>query len=290
MGVFLIDPTTKAIQDVETELTDRVRAATDKHGDASEALIEVIRSLIGDPQQILFAAIAGGRLVLALDNYGLLRSNQLFWHLSDNVAGKFGGKALLLAVAPEGYLTPVADEVRAGLEASVVWDEGVSLLKLVERILVKPGEPPQIARIPVFSDDPDPEILKQMRNPQPEDVQPPDDQPPTDPSDPQNVAPNSDASHLPAREGGVGGGALGEPLTAIEGSRLPQAGWTVQTRPDGSARAVRYVLEGDKLSPAAMMTAPTLALLREQRPAGLRTVEPSDEDGEDVVELWVSSA
>ena len=289
MGVFLIDPTTKAIHDVETELTDRVRAATDKHGDASEALIEAIRALIGDPQQILLLAIAGGRLVLALDNYGLLRANQSFWHLMDNPQGRFGGKALLLAVAPEGYLTPVVDEARASIQASVIWDHGVSLLKLVERIIVTPGEPPQIARIPVFSDDPEPEILKQMRNPQPEDVQPPDDRPP--PEVDGNAAPSSDPSRLPAREDGVGGGAaepLGEPLTAIEGSPLPTAGWTVQTRPDGSARAVRYVLEGDKLSPAAMMTAPTLAALREQRPAGLRTVEPSDEDGEDVVELWVA--
>lgn len=283
MAVFLIDPTTKAIQDVETELTDRVRSSTDKHGDASEALIEAIRALIGDPQQILLLAIAGGRLVLALDNYGLLRGNQAFWHLSDNPQGRFGGKALLLAVAPEGYLTPVVDEAREGLEASVVWDEGVSLLRLVERIVVTPGEPPQIARIPVFSDEPEPEILKQMRNPQPEDVIPP-----TDPGHPENVAPNSDASHLPAREGGVGGGALGEPLTAIEGSQLPASGWTVETRPDGSARAVRYVLEGDRLSPAAMLSAPTLEALRAQRPAGLRTIEPADDDAPDVVELWVA--
>jgi hypothetical protein len=264
MPVFLIDPTTQTTIDVEERFVEMVRERHDRGDHPGDALVGAIKATIGDPKQVIMRPIAGGRLVLAVDNFGMLKQQQRFWRLSDGNI-RIAGTALLLAVGPEGTLMPLSDEARPTVEAAVVWEpEGLSVVKIVERLSVSPGEPPQIVPIPVFSDDPDPAWLKL----EPEPI----DEPDPDLPDflPQNAGNRPGASQAPAREDGA-----------------PLEGWSVRSRPDGSARAVRYVLDGDSLSPAEMLTAGSLDALRLMRPDGLRAITPSDDDAEDVIELWV---
>jgi hypothetical protein len=60
--------------------------------------------------------------------------------------------------------------------------------------------------------------------------------------------------------------------------------WIVSARPDGSVKAVRYLLTGDELTPAQMITAKDIEALRPLLPPNLVRSDPEDNDPPEIIE------
>lgn len=259
MPVFLIDPTSESVSDVEQAIVRSISEDGDR-------MIDAVRSTI-DAKQVAMLGLGGGRLVLFVDNYGLLRGQQSFWRMSDGQQ-KIGGKALLMAVSDEGFIVPLGPGITSeSVAGSIVWERGVTLLRLHEDIAGGvSGQMPQIVRIPVFSDDPNPAILAQF----------------------DAIRGNDDTQaspqpHLSGPDSGLGAG----PLVGAQ-EREAGAVWTVTARPDGSVRALRYTVDGDEVDlTGEVLTAADLPALRLLLPPGCNRVEPYDDDPPDVIEVWV---
>jgi hypothetical protein len=242
MAAFLVDPFTRSITDVEETLDPQV------------PLLENMRQAVG-AMQLTLAGVAGGQLVMAIDSFGLLKRQQAFWHFIDG-GSKIAGKALLFAVDQEtGMIAPVRPDALEALREGIVFDEGVTLVRVEETILHEPGQLPMIARIPVFSDDPNPAVLEQLH------------------AESRTVTPRGDLEVLEASEA----------RARIHGG----SGWLVKARADGSVAALRYVLDGEELRLAEVRSAGDVKELRTLMPPGLTPVEPGDDEEPDVIELWL---
>lgn len=77
-----------------------------------------------------------------------------------------------------------------------------------------------------------------------------------------------------------------DPALPAEPPQVTDLGWSVYEREDGSFRAVQYRLDGEKLEPVAMFSAPTLEEVRTKLPPGLTKVDPADHDNPELVESW----
>lgn len=262
MAVFLIDPEAETIVDVEERFSAEIERLGEELG-PHEALTRVMREQLG-VRQLVIRPLANGRLALVVDNFGLLKPAQSFWRLADGDI-KMAGKGLLMAVGPQGQLMPIDQSFRPQIEAAIVWERGVSLLRIVERVATTPGQVPSIVLFPVFSDDPEPEVLRQLDEAAAREQA-------KEPQDAPEIA-------------GNGSGAVFSSADGVED------GWTVEARQDGSCRALRYVLADGMLAPTSeMLSAPNLVELRKLMPPGLQRIEPGDDDAPNVIELWVRDA
>ena len=243
MAAFLVDPFAQTVIDVEPRF------------DQARPLLDNLRLLM-DAQLLTLAGVAHNRLALVIDGFGFLRRPQAFWSFAGE-RQRVAGRAVLFAIDPSnGMLAPIRDDALAELEAAIRFHPDVALIRVEERILTEEGEVPAIARIPIFSDDPEPQILK-------------------------------DIDEELARNPMVPGSRLPSSQAAIAPPPVPGAGWVVQARQDGSVMATRYTLEGEALKLAEMRSAADLPSLRQLMPANLVRREPGDDEPSDVLELWV---
>jgi hypothetical protein len=280
MAVYLIDPVDKSVIDVELVLNGAMEGGED--------FLETVRGMIKDQRRIEQLAIIGlssGQAAMIVDNFGMLRKRQAFWRLT-NGTNKIGGKAMLFAVAPDGTLMPFPPN-SLSLESlrNLVVFEDVTVTRIVEQVVTTPGQVPQIARLAIYSDDPEPEIEKQImaaREAESHPIPDPSDLPP-DPSDQSpNLSPNQ-SPHLPPK-------TTSQPPAsqAPTGEAVLDSGWIVRALSSGGVQAVRYVLEADSIKPAAeRLTAANLAELRKLMPEGYERREPDDDAPADVIEMWV---
>lgn len=273
MAVYLVDPVGKAVSDVEEDLGQAMEAGAD-FLDTVREMIRLERRI----EQLAIVALSSGQAAMIVDNFGMLRKEQSFWRLN-NGPNRIAGKAVVFAVAVDGTLMPFPPGTLTieNMRSLVVFDD-VTVVRIVEQVVTTPGQVPQIARLAVYSDDPEPGGLEAKiqaardedqsdRQPQPSDVQPPPshfDLSPKTTSQPG-------ASQVPA-------GA--EPVL--------DTGWIVRSLSAGRVQAVRYVLEADSIKPAAeRLTAESLPELRKLMPEGYERQEPDDDAEPDVIELWV---
>jgi hypothetical protein len=140
---FLVDPFTETVTDVH----DRLEAPD------GQAFLDHVRREM-QARQLDLVAIAGGQLAMFIDNFGLLRGpEQRYWRFKDGEA-KVAGRALILAVDPDtGFLAPIRADSIERIREGIVWQPGVTLLRVEEIILTSPGEPPRLFRRPRFSDE-----------------------------------------------------------------------------------------------------------------------------------------
>jgi len=237
MAAFLVDPISRSIADVEDRL------------DPGKPVLESLRTIIG-ATQLSIVGIANNGLALVVDNFGMLKPGVGYWRFSDG-SSRIAGKAVVFAIDREtGALAPVVDEALQTLVDNVVFaDDDVHLLRVEELILTEPGEAPMIARVPVFSDEPEPEVLAAHDAGQ------------------RTVQPAQDAVQAPGED----------------------TGWVVQASRQGGVRATRYRLdEAGGLETVEVRSAADLHALRELMPPGLKRVDPSDDEPADVLELWVA--
>jgi hypothetical protein len=277
MAVYLIDPIDKSVTDVELVLNAAMEGGED--------FLETVRGMIKDQRRIEQLAIIGlssGQAAMIVDNFGMLRKRQAFWRLS-NGSNKIGGKAMLFAVAPDGTLMPFPPNSLSleSLRELVVFED-VTVTRIIEQVVTTPGQVPQIARLAIYSDDPEPEIEKQILAAREAESHPiPDaDLNPTSPHLPPNQPPNSDLSPKTTPQPPASQASAGEAVL--------DSGWIVRALSSGGVQAVRYVLEADSIKPAAeRLTAANLAELRKLMPEGYERREPDDDAPADVIEMWV---
>jgi hypothetical protein len=293
MAVFLIDPFSKTVSDVQDELDAALEADID--------LLEFMRvrlSPAGDRlvRQVSIIAANQDQLAIFVDNFGMLKGGQEFWRFAAG-GDRIAGKAMMFAVDPEsGRIAPLDPAMVGDVEKAIVWEEDIYLLRVHEQLLTAPGEMPVIARIPVFNDDPHPKVLDDIEEARSEEHAldasngshgPP--QPPHGPPQPSHGPPQPShgplktTSQPPASQAPAAAPAAPEPDNiALD------TGWIVRSLASGSVQAVRYVLESDSIRPATdRLTADNLADLRAMMPAGYERQEPDDDAAPDILELWV---
>lgn len=249
MAAFLIDPHAKTMTDVEPGFDEQI------------PFLDTMRQLLG-ATQLTIMGLAGGNLAVVLDNFGMLKREQAYWQFVGG-GSRVAGKAVMFAVHPgNGALAPIREEAYDDLRAGIEFcDDDISLIRVEEVILTEAGSVPVIARVPVFSDNPEPDVLKEIN------------------ALARTVAPMD-----------MGDGDQPE----INGQAPPEAsivdtGWVVQASKAGGVKATRYRLQDGILTPAEMRTAKDLEGLRKLMPPGMKRVDPSDEEPEDVLELWVET-
>ena len=252
MAAFLIDPAAESMTDVEPGFDEAV------------PFLETMRSLVG-AHQLAIMPLANHSLALVVDNFGLLKKDQAYW--SFNGGDKIAGKGVMFAVRPDtGALAPIREEAFDELRAVVTFHPDVSLIRVEEVILTEKGRVPFIARVPVFSDNPEPEVLREIHNSN------------------RTVAPMvEDGADAPEHVDGMNG-TEPPPATIVD------SGWVVQARKGGGVKATRYRLQDGILTPYEMRSAKDLEALRALMPPDMRRVDPSDDEPEDVLELWVEGA
>ena len=249
MAAFLIDPAAESMTDVEPGFDEAV------------PFLDTMRRLVG-AHQLAIIGLADGKLALVVDNFGLLKREQAYWSFAGG--NKVAGKGVLFAVNSEnGALAPIRDDALDELRAAVEFFPDASLIRVEEVILMEQGRVPFIARIPVFSDDPEPAVLREIHD--------------------------SNRTVAPMVENGAD-----EPQH-VNGTEPPPAtivdsGWVVQARKGGGVKATRYRLQDGILTPYEMRSAKDLEALRALMPPDMRRVDPSDDEPEDVLELWVEGA
>jgi hypothetical protein len=277
MAVYLIDPIDKSVTDVELVLNGAMEGGED--------FLETVRGLIKDQRRIEQLAIIGlssGRAAMIVDNFGMLRKRQAFWRLS-NGSNKIGGKAMLFAVAPDGTLMPFpANSLSLESLRELLVFEDVTVTRIIEQVVTTPGQVPQIARLAIYSDDPEPEIEKQIQAAREAEPHPISDSGLTSPHLPPDpdLPPNSDLSPKTTPQPPASQAPAGEAVL--------DSGWIVRALGSGGVQAVRYVLEADSIKPAAeRLTAANLAELRKLMPEGYERREPDDDAPADVIEMWV---
>jgi hypothetical protein len=279
MAVFLIDPYSKTVSDVQEELDDALAADID--------LLEFMRvrlSPAGDRlvRQVSIIAANQDRLAIFVDNFGMLKGGQEFWRFAAG-GDRIAGKAMMFAVDPEsGRIAPLDPAMVGDVAKAVVWEEDIYLLRVHEQLLTAPGEMPVIARIPVFNDDPHPKVLDDIEEARSEehalDASNGSHGPPQPPHGPLKTTSQPPASQAPAAA----------PAAPEPDNIALDTGWIVRSLASGEVQAVRYVLESDSIRPAAeRLQADNLADLRAMMPAGYERQEPDDDAAPDILELWV---
>lgn len=276
MAAFLINPEAQTVVDVEPLFAPEL------------GLLENVRRMIEAPQ-VSIIGLANNQLALIVDNFGLLKKNQHYFRFIDGQS-KIAGKALLFAIdKPTGQIAPVRPDAIEDIVRAIAWCPDVTLLRVEEQILIEPGTVPQIARIPVWSDDPEPEVLRSIDEARAREHAPA--RPNGDgithplPTPPPPLMP-------PPRTDTLAAGGLDMARDPeLVGVLAPPSdtGWIVTARQDGTVRATAYRLEENELRPGAMLSAPDLKALRELLPEGLERIEPSDDDPPEVLETWIAA-
>lgn len=247
MAAFLIDPDAQTISDIEEQF------------DAGIPFLENVRKLIGSTQ-LFPISVANDALVCFIDNFGLLKRGNKLWRFEDGKQ-RFAGKALMFAVSPDdGNVAPIIPDRIEDIRRAIVFEPEVELLRIEELLLTEPGKAPSIARIPIYSDDPEPEPLR---------AAPAAERTLT----PMSPPPNGEADPEPP-----------EPAGAI----IDQ-GWVVRASRSGGVTATRYRYENGILTPYEMRSAKDMNELRALKPPEMtKVVEPGDDEPEDVLEFWVA--
>jgi hypothetical protein len=273
MAIFLIDPFDKEVSDVQAVLDAALEVETD--------LLDFVRGQLTNDEerpvrQVTMIAVNHNQVAMFVDNFGMLKGEQKFWRFREG-GDRVAGRAVLFGVDLQtGLLGPLHQATVEDVKAAIVWEEGIALLRIEEIVITTPGEMPSIARIPVFSDDPHPKVLEQIRDARL--AQPTETQPSVSATSP---GPGNATSQPGPSQAGPRGDAEQDNIAL-------DTGWIVRALANGAVQAVRYVLEADSIRPSTeRLHAANLAELRKLMPEGYERQEPDDEAESDVLELWV---